>query len=212
MKKYQRMYICPEGFAFCITGLVCMAGALALHWWILFIPFTCATLFTLWFFRDPERKVIKGENLVVSPADGKIVKCALVHYDGERWIQVSIFMSVFNVHVNRAPVSGTITEKKYNPGKFHMAHVEKSSLLNEQMSITIKNEKGPVVVKQIAGMIARRIVCRVNIGDAVTQSDRFGLIRFGSRVDVLLPSTVILKVVPGQAVKGGLSIIAEFGN
>jgi phosphatidylserine decarboxylase len=164
------------------------------------------------FFRDPERKTLHDDHLILAPADGRILQIIPVPGEGTGIPpsqQVSIFMSVFNCHVNRIPFSGRVSTCMYNPGKFLPAFREKASLLNEQNTIHIKNGGMDIGVRQIAGLIARRIVCRVTCGDAVTQGSRFGLIRFGSRVDLLIPSSAEILAAPGQKVKAGLHPIAR---
>jgi phosphatidylserine decarboxylase len=168
------------------------------------------TLFLLFFFRDPERAAAAPDS-VVSPADGRVV--ALAEVD-EPWFirgrarQVSIFMSPLNVHVNRIPASGRVAYKKYYPGKFLPAYRDKASTDNEQMHLGIATGKGPVLVKQIAGLVARRIVCHPQVGEEVRAGQRMGLIKLGSRLDVLMPLEWKVTVSPGQAVRAGETAIA----
>lgn len=167
-------------------------------------------LFVLFFFRDPERTVPQGNNLVVSPADGKVIVVKDVYepaYLKQDAKQISIFLSVFNVHVNRSPITGTVESVKYTPGKFHVASVDKASLDNEQTAMLIANGKHKLLVKQIAGLIARRIVCYAKPGDPIESGERYGLIRFGSRVDLFLPKDTELRVKVGDQVKGARDII-----
>jgi phosphatidylserine decarboxylase len=166
------------------------------------------------FFRDPERVIPHAENAIVSPADGKIILIQEVKYPAlghEKYLQVSIFMSVFNVHVNRAPIAGTVEDVLYNPGKFFAAFENKASLLNEQNSIilskTVNGKTVRILVKQIAGLIARRIVCYAKSGINFEKGERIGLIRFGSRVDLFLPLNTSLSVNLNDKVKGGSTII-----
>ena len=165
-------------------------------------------LFCINFFRDPKRNIPMGDNLIISPADGKIVKIIGINDSdvGDAKL-VSIFLNVFNVHVNRIPVAGTIEDIRYNPGKFLAAFNPKASMDNEQNVIMIKNGKTNIYVKQIAGLIARRIVCWPKKGDYYESGQRYGLIRFGSRVDILLPETTKLSVACGDRVSGGKSVI-----
>ena len=166
-------------------------------------------LFVTCFFRDPERHIPNEPNVIVSPADGKITEIITEKepINGELCKRVTIFLSVFNVHVNRVPIAGTIEEIRYNPGKFLAAFNPKASMDNEQNIILINNGKTHVFVKQIAGLIARRIVCWPKKGDYYESGQRYGLIRFGSRVDILLPETAKLSVACGDRVSGGKSII-----
>jgi len=157
------------------------------------------------FFRDPERKIPDGDNLIVSPADGKIVN---IEKNNSR-VVVSIFLSIFNVHINRIPVTGRVTRLAYKPGKFFAAFKKSASELNERFEIEIETDRGPVVVHQIAGVLARRVVCRLKKEQSVKIGDRFGLIRFGSRVDLFLPVSSQLQVKKGQKVKGGETIIGR---
>jgi len=157
------------------------------------------------FFRDPERKLPEGDNLIVSPADGKIVGI-----ENRSDMQViSIFLSIFNVHVNRIPVSGVVHRLKYKKGKFKAAFNKEASDINERFEIEIKTDKGNVIIHQIAGVLARRVVCRLREGQTVKVGDRFGLIRFGSRVDLFLPLSAELEVAKGQRVKGTKTVIGR---
>jgi len=179
---------------------------------ILQSPFILLLLFIIYFFRDPNREILAAENdkVLVSPADGKIIKIerdVQTPYIPEKMIQVSIFLSVFNVHVNRFPTSGKVVDIKYFPGKFLAAWNDKASLLNEQTHFVIKHEKSTIIVKQIAGLIARRIVWWYKINDNFNKGDRFGLIRFGSRVDMFLPSNTSLEIKIGDKVAGGITKI-----
>jgi len=170
------------------------------------------TLFIIFFFRDPRRVIPLGDDLVVSPADGKVVVVKDVHendYLHQDVKQISIFLSVFNVHVNRVPVGGIIESVKYNPGKFHIAALEKASLENEQTAMIIKDGNRKILVKQIAGILARRIICcYVQPGNIVKKGERYGLICFGSRADIFLPANSEIKVKLGDKVKGAKDIIA----
>ncbi len=168
------------------------------------------TLFVLFFFRDPERDIPSGEGAVVSPADGRVIVIKDVFeptYLKQDVKQVSIFLSVFNVHVNRSPYGGTVETVHYNPGKFLAAWDDKASLDNEQTAMVIANGKDRILVKQIAGLIARRIVCYAKPGDTVRAGERYGLIRFGSRVDLFLPKDAVIKVQLGERIKGGRDVI-----
>lgn len=175
--------------------------------------FYLVSAFTLYFFRDPERNIPQGESLIVSPADGKVVGIDSVEHvpfiDGPAK-RVSIFLSVFDVHINRAPIRGKIAYRHYTPGEFLPAFEPKASVKNEQNAIGIEDADGyRVLVKQIAGLIARRILCWKNPGDRVERGDRFGLIRFGSRTDIFLPLDARIEVKLGQRVQGGSTVIAR---
>lgn len=167
--------------------------------------------FLVYFFRDPERAIPQGERLILAPADGRIV--AIKPFPdwkgpfGEPLTRVSIFLSVLDVHVNRAPLTSMVNAVTHSPGRFMAAWGEAASAENEQTLIHFASPDGDVWVKQIAGLLARRIVCRVKPGQKVAAGDRIGLIRFGSRVDCILPATAELKVRRGQAVKGGSTIL-----
>ncbi len=175
--------------------------------------FYLATAFTLYFFRDPERKIPEGDCLIVSPADGKIVGIDSVEHvpflDGPAK-RVSIFLSIFDVHINRSPIKGKIAYRHYTPGEFLAAFEPKASINNEQNAVGIEDPDGyRVLVKQIAGLIARRILCWKNPGELVAAGERFGLIRFGSRTEIYLPLTAQIEVRLGQRVQGGASVIAR---
>jgi len=175
--------------------------------------FYLATAFTLYFFRDPERQIPEGDCLIVSPADGKVVGIDSVEHvpflDGPAK-RVSIFLSVFDVHINRSPIKGKIAYRHYSPGEFLAAFEPKASVKNEQNAVGIEDADGyRVLVKQIAGLIARRILCWKNPGDKVGAGERFGLIRFGSRTEIYMPLDARIEVRLGQRVQGGSSVIAR---
>jgi phosphatidylserine decarboxylase len=165
-------------------------------------------VFSAFFFRDPERVVPVGPGLVVSPADGKVVQVVEAP-PGQEGTQISIFLSIFDVHVNRAPIAGRIAKVEYNPGEFLPAFDDKASSRNEQNTVTVEDGETRVVFKQIAGLIARRIVFRKGVGDTVGRGERVGLIRFGSRVDVFVPGGFEVRVRRGERVASGSSILAE---
>jgi len=168
--------------------------------------------FTLFFFRDPEREIPQGQGLIVSPADGVVVGVDTVEHapflEGPAK-RISIFLSVFNVHINRAPIEGKVTLRHYHPGKFLPANCDKASTDNEQNSIGIQDGEFRILVKQIAGIIARRIVCWKDAGEFVGRGERFGLIRFGSRTELYLPVGSQIDVVVGQKVNGGSTVVAR---
>jgi phosphatidylserine decarboxylase len=208
-----------EGIVFIVIAALIAVGTygLALNrrsWplWLLAFLLTIIALWVAYFFRDPERSGQRGEQIVISPADGKVVLIQEVDepaFMGGRARRISIFMNVFNVHVNRYPVAGTVRYVQYSPGKFLNAAVEKASAENEQSSVGIETSHGRVLVRQIAGLIARRIVTYSKLGEHVEQAQRMGLIRFGSRVDVFLPLDAVIKVKIGDAPIAGSTVIAE---
>jgi len=171
------------------------------------VPLVLAVFF-LWFFRDPERAIPSEAGAVVSPADGKVTSVATVKVDGEAFKSISIFLNVFNVHVNRAPVSGIVRGARYEPGKYLNAMNPASAEQNERNTVTIEGDGHRVIFKQIAGLLARRIVFTKQVGDSVRRGERVGLIKFGSRTDVLLDPSAEVAVNVGDNVKGGSSILA----
>jgi phosphatidylserine decarboxylase len=190
------------------------AGAGALLWrltgaWGWAVPPFLLALFLLWFFRDPRRLAPQDAGLVVSPADGKLTEVVRVRTEEGDRIRLSIFMSVFDVHVNRSPIAGTVGSIVYRKGKYLNALNPASAVENEQNTVTILGNGCDVTFRQIAGLLARRIVFRPQVGDVVQRGARVGLIKFGSRVDVWLPASARLRVVSGQRVKGGSSVLAE---
>jgi len=210
MMKNYGIPVASEGWPFIIPLAIVTALLLFFGWKNTAAAALVLTLFVLFFFRDPERTLPEGKDLVVSPADGKVIVIKDIYeptYLKQDVKQISIFLSVFNVHVNRSPVSGTVEVVKYNPGKFHVASVDKASLDNEQTAMVIATGKDRVLVKQIAGLIARRIICYAKPGDAIKSGERYGLIRFGSRVDIFLPKTAEIRVKLGDRVKGSRDII-----
>jgi phosphatidylserine decarboxylase len=201
-----------------IAALVAAGGyAVALNrqsWplWVLAAALTVMALWVAYFFRDPERSGERGERVVIAPADGKVVMISDVDEPAflhGRATRLSIFMNVFNVHVNRYPVSGTVRYVHYNKGKFLSAATEKSSIDNEQMSVGIDAGSHRVLVRQIAGLVARRVVNYSREGEQVTQGERMGIIRFGSRVDVFLPMTASIRAKIGDVTSAGSTVIAE---
>ncbi len=178
------------------------------HTWFLLAPPILLALFFLWFFRDPSRKIPSGEGLIVSPADGVVTEAEWVETTGGSKLRVSIFLNVFDVHVNRAPIGGRVTLVEYREGGFMNAMNPESGLTNEQTLIQIDGGGYEVAFKQIAGLLARRIVCNLKVGDTVERGQRMGLIKFGSRCDVLMPAEANLKVKIGARVIGGSSLLA----
>ena len=205
--------VAKEGLPFIIIG-----GILTLSAWAMGgIWFTCffgsLTLFTIWFFRNPARVIPLDEKFIVSPGDGKVVavESEFEHrYLKEPSVRISIFLNVFDVHINRMPIGGIVHDMVYQPGKFKMANLPEASSGNEQNALMLYRADGvKVLCVQIAGLIARRIVCWVVPGEQVEKGERFGLIRFGSRMDVYVPQTSTVRVQVGAKVKGGSSILAE---
>jgi phosphatidylserine decarboxylase len=205
----------PEGWLFLIPVLILTALALLLQYTVAAIVLGLLALFLINFFRDPRRTGSEHHVDVLSPADGTVVAIKDVP-DGDIWPgltkQVSIFMSVFDVHVNRAPITGKISHYRYNPGKKIAAFAEKSSTENEQNLIVVEDPHGAkLAFKQIAGLLARRIVFDKKEGDEVVRGERVGMIKFGSRVDMFFPADAIIKVGMRDKVKVGLTIVAELG-
>jgi phosphatidylserine decarboxylase len=203
--------IAPEGYPFIIGSFVLTALV------FLVVPvFTLISLlltaFMLYFFRDPERHVPLGKNLFVSPADGKIIVIRDVHeprYLRAEVKQISIFMSPFNVHVNRAPCEGAVKKVVHNKGQFFAAYKDEASVKNENIEMVLETEYGDILVRQVAGFVARRAVCRKRGGDSVERGERYGIIKFSSRLDVYLPKDVEVNIKINDKVKAGETIIAE---
>ena len=192
-------------------GLAALVVALLLGWLttpvLAVIPLLLGAFF-LWFFRDPERQIPATAGAIVSPADGKVTDVSTVQSGGESCTRISIFLNVFNVHVNRSPITGVITDVTYQRGKFGNAMGAISAEENEQNIVTVRGQAGLVTFKQIAGLLARRIVFTKNVGDAVACGERVGLIKFGSRVDVVFPAVAELRVKVGDHVRGGSSLLS----
>ena len=213
------MRFASEGILFIAIAALAAAGAYAValdrqSWpfWTLAALFTVLALWVAYFFRDPERSGQRGPQVVIAPADGKVVMISDVDepvFLHGRAMRISIFMNVFNVHVNRYPIDGTVRYVHYNRGKFLHAASEKSSLENEQMSVGIESGRHRVLVRQIAGLVARRIVNYSREGENVVQGERMGIIRFGSRVDVFLPTTATVRTRSGETTWAGTTVIAE---
>lgn len=192
-------------------GLALLVAAFLLGWltrpaWAV-IPLALA-LFFLWFFRDPERVIPNETGAVVSPADGKVTEVSVINIGQDKKLRLSIFLSVFDVHVNRTPISGIVREIRYQRGKFMNAMDATSAEQNEQNIVTVEGEGRLVVFKQIAGLLARRIVFNPKVGDRLERGQRIGLIKFGSRCDVLLDSSAHPNVKVGDRVQGGSSVLA----
>jgi phosphatidylserine decarboxylase len=210
MMKNYGIPVAAEGWPFILPLAAVTVLCFLFGWKHLGYVALALSLFVLFFFRDPERTIPEGKGVVVSPADGKVIVIKDIYepdYLKQDVKQISIFLSVFNVHMNRTPIGGTIETVKYNPGKFLVASVDKASLDNEQTGMVISDGKNKVLVKQIAGLIARRIVCYAKTGDTVKAGERYGLIRFGSRVDLFLPKNTDLMVKVGDRIKGARDVI-----
>jgi len=203
--------IAKEGLPFLILAVLLTAFLGSMGWKVWMFTGILFSLFIAYFFRNPRRKIPHLPNIILSPADGKVVhvgECEEARFLKEKTLKVSIFMSLFDVHLNRVPVSGKVLERSYLPGRFFVASAEKSSLLNEQNAVILETEdRFKILLIQIAGFVARRIVCYAKAGDHLRKGEIFGLIRFGSRVDLYLPLEVKPLVRMGQRVKGGESII-----
>jgi phosphatidylserine decarboxylase len=201
--------IAKDGIPFIIVpGLIAIL-LFAFGFWIVGSIFLILTAFMLYFFRDPARQVPVDADVIVSPADGKVTLVKSLSEESDSGKLVSIFLSPFDVHINRSPIGGTITDVSYAKGKFLMATDKNASLVNEQNVLTIQGERITVVCKQIAGILARRIVCWKKAGDRVGLGERFGLIKFSSRTDLIVPSNVEVLVSEGMRVKGGITIIGR---
>jgi phosphatidylserine decarboxylase len=212
MSKEGLSFLIPSFGIFIVLFLLGTYNSGLILFTLAFI-FFLVSLFLVLFFRDPERQTPQGENLILSSADGKVISITPfenIDFMGGKATLVSVFMSLFDVHVNRAPISGKVKYLKYNSGKFLPAFKDKASLENEQTELGIENDHGRIILKQIAGIIARRIVCKVKPGDSVKAGERFGMIKFGSRVDHFLPENVEIKVKLDQKVKAGETIIGIF--
>ena len=216
------MSFAREGMVFIVAGaaavVVVFALALAFRSWPLWVAGIIVLVVAIWiayFFRDPERMGPRGDRLVIAPADGRVVMITPVDepdFVHGRAIRISIFMNIFNVHVNRYPVNGTVAYEHYNPGKFLNAAAEKASLENEQMSVGIAGSSHKVLVRQIAGLVARRIVTYAKSGDAAVQGERMGIIRFGSRVDVFVPPDATIRARVGERPVAGVTVLAELSS
>jgi len=215
------MYIHKEGYIHILIATILFIGLATLNYyllvdipvlyWLFQLVFFALWFWVLWFFRIPVRKFTEGANVIVAPADGKVVvieETVETEYFKDKRLQVSIFMSPLNVHVNRSPITGTIDYVKYHPGKYLVAWHPKSSTENERTTVVVSNNNVTLLMRQIAGAMARRIKYYVKDGDKIEQNAEFGFIRFGSRVDVYFPVGTKIDVQIGQAVKGGQTILA----
>jgi phosphatidylserine decarboxylase len=198
------------GWPFIVGALIAAGGLWGGLGGLWSIPFFLLAAFFVFFFRDPERQAPTGPNLVVAPADARVM---IIGAPGPgappgEWQRVSMFLSPLDVHVNRTPVDGRVTRVEYHPGKFLPAYREEAGTLNEWTEVWFDHRGTPVVLRQIVGILARRIVCRAKPGDIVTRGDRFGIMKFGSRIDLFLPLSARVRVKPGDRVVGGVTPIA----
>ena len=201
-----------EAYKFAIPPLLAGAVCLLLGWkWIAGVLLFLG-LFVFYFFRDPERAIPTGPGLVVSPADGHVIEIVEEEFDSLPGQRISIFLSIWDVHVQRAPVAGRIARIDYRPGKFYGAYRAAASRENEQNVIYINTPTATIIIKQIAGAIARRVLCWKQEGDEVKIGDRVGMIRFGSRVDIWLPQDAEVRVRRGQFAKGGETVVATWNS
>ena len=191
-----------------VPALLGIAAAVLGFWYVGAFLFVVA-LFMAFFFRDPKRVPPTDPDVVVSPADGRVTRIGPASSGADAPNVISIFLSPLDVHINRSPIPGKIVDMIYSPGKFLMATNEKASLVNEQNALTIQGEKITVVCKQIAGILARRVVCWKGKGDSLVLGERFGMIKFSSRTDILLPANVKITVKEGQRVRGGTTVIGR---
>lgn len=203
------MSIARDGLPYILIPAVISIILLVLGYWYAAIPFVVLTAFMAYFFRDPWREPPHDNTAVVAPADGKVTRVWAIADTPDSPTLVSIFLSPLDVHINRAPIAGTVTNVSYTRGKFLMATDKDASLVNEQNALTIQGEKITVVCKQIAGILARRIICWKHAGEHVKLGERFGLIKFSSRTDVLLPVEVEVLVTEGMRVHGGTTVIGR---
>jgi len=205
----------PEGRWFIIGAFAIAVGLALATWWIPLVIWLPITVWVVAFFRDPERRGERGPQLIIAPADGKVV--SVIETDeptffGDRAVRISIFMNVFNCHVNRYPADGTVAYRHYNAGRFGHAGTDKASLVNEQSSVGLDTAHGKLLIRQIAGLIARRIVTDHPVGTAVHQGERLGMIRFGSRVDLFMPPGTRVRVKVGDTTRVAETVVAEWAS
>ena len=204
------MKLARESIPFIVIPAVLGVLALVFGFWYLTIVFALVVAFMAYFFRDPRRVPPQDSNVVVAPADGRVTRVKTLASDsGDSSTFVSIFLSPFDVHINRSPIAGEVVDISYSPGKFLMATNEKASLVNEQNALVIKGERVTVVCKQIAGILARRVVCWTTKGDNLALGQRFGMIKFSSRTDLILPANVNVTITEGSRVTGGVTVIGR---
>jgi len=201
--------IVRESVPYIVVPLLLAVAATLFGLWYVGLLLLLVTLFMAFFFRDPKREPPSDPDVVVSPADGRVTRIESAAGQTNSPTLISIFLSPLDVHINRAPIPGKIIDVVYSPGKFLMATNEQASVVNEQNALTIQGEKITVVCKQIAGILARRIVCWKHTGDRLNLGERFGMIKFSSRTDVLLPANVKVTVAEGDRVRGGITVIGR---
>lgn len=206
--RLRRFRLASEGWPFVLVplGLALVILLLPGHFRWLAIPFALGGTFSAWFFRDPDRPIPPDPQLVLAPADGKVTEAVAESHS----VRITVFLNVFNVHVNRAPMSGRVQSVQHHPGRFLAAFRPEAPLVNERNDLVLETTRGPVRVLQVAGLIARRIVCRVRPGDHLLAGDRFGMIRFGSCTQLILPGGAVLLVKPGDRVRGGSTPLARW--
>lgn len=205
----MRIPVAPEGWPFIVPPAAAACLLAVVGWWAAGTVFAVAAAAFLGFFRDPERTTPRMPGALVAPADGKVMEVALVddHWVGPA-VRLSIFLSPLDVHVNRAPMAGVVRDVEYARGRFLAAYRPEASDVNERCTLLLEGDQGRVAVRQIAGVLARRIVCRVERGDKLEAGQRFGLIRFGSRTDLIAPRGADVRVAVGDRVRGGETIMA----
>lgn len=209
------MHVVKEGYMFAaapalLGALALILGRQVLLWQLAGGVFLFLAAFILYFFRDPSRVIPSDPAAIVSPADGRVLVVTDESVDGRAGKRISIFLAIWNVHVNRSPLAGRISRIDYRPGRFHMAMKSEASVENEQNVIYLQTARGEIVCKQIAGMIARRVVLWKKSGEEVQRGERIGIVRFGSRVDIWLPQDAEIIVKPGDSVVGGSSVLARW--
>jgi phosphatidylserine decarboxylase len=207
----MRVPIDPAGWPF-IGGALLIAGVVfAFGGWRFALPLIVVAGFFLFFFRDPERSITEGPDLVLSPADGRVMVAGATQPDAApsgEWQQISIFLSPMDVHINRVPASGRVTSVSYRPGEFFAAYKPDAATRNERSEVWVNHGGQVIVFRQIVGVLARRVVCRLRVGADVRAGDRFGVMKFGSRMDVFLPPTAEIRIKVGDMVRGGETIMA----
>ena len=203
------MRIAKEGIPYILIPLIASVVVAVVGYWYVAVLLFVLTLFMAFFFRDPKRVPPSDPNVVVAPADGRVTRIESAGIQADSPTVISIFLSPLDVHINRSPIPGKIVDVIYSPGKFLMATNQQASLVNEQNALTIEGDKITVVCKQIAGILARRIVCWKHKGDYLGLGERFGMIKFSSRTDVLLPANVSVTVKKGDRVRGGTTVIGR---
>ncbi len=207
--KKIKLSLVRESIPYIVVPVLLSLASAAFGLWYVCSVFLFIALFMAFFFRDPKRLPPTDPDVVVAPADGRVTRIKLLAPEQDSPTLISIFLSPFDVHINRSPIPGKITDVVYSPGKFLMATNEKASLVNEQNALTIQGEKITVVCKQIAGILARRVVCWKGKGDNLELGERFGMIKFSSRTDVILPSNVSVTIAEGARVRGGTTVIGR---